>query len=389
MKILSIETSCDETAVSIVEAEGVAESPSFEVLGNALFSQAKLHEKYGGVFPTLAKREHAKNLTPLLLKALEEANELKELGKENFKNEKEIENILAKEHGLFQDFKKYLEKIDKPKVDVIFVTNGPGLEPALWVGISFALALGKLWDIPVVPVNHMEGHIASVLVNSNESSVQFPALALLISGGHTEIVYIEKVHKYKILGKTVDDAVGEAYDKTARMLGLPYPGGIEISKLAQYADEKDLPRVAKLPRPLIHSKNYNFSFSGLKTAVLYYLRDNFGDKELSLEEKSDIAREVDEAILEVLTVKTKRALDENPVKTLIVAGGVIGNPKLREAFMNLEKEYNELKVRIPEKTLSTDNSIMIACAGYIKLCLEPDLLTYPQQIRANGNLELN
>lgn len=404
MKILSIETSCDETAISLVEASGGLQSPVFNVLGNSLYSQIAIHKEYGGVYPMLAKREHAKNLTPILEKVLKESNMCKIYDISYISDLwKEIEEILKKEEGLYENFKKILGNISKPDIDVICVTNGPGLEPALWVGISFAVALGQLWGIPVVPVNHMEGHITSVLANKTEefsisnlqfsNDIQFPALALLISGGHTELVGIEGWGKYKILGKTLDDAVGEAYDKTARMMGLPYPGGVEIAKLAKIAMDKNLPRTAKLPRPILHSHELNFSFSGLKTSVLYYLRDNFGfggdsPRDLSEDDKADIAREIDDAVLEILTTKTEKALQENDVKTLIVAGGVIGNPRLREAFQSFESKYAGLTVKIPEKSLSTDNSIMIACAGYIKICINPDLLSYPQQIRANGNLAL-
>ncbi len=394
MKILSIETSCDETAISLVEAKGKIDSPSFSVLGNALFSQIDLHQQYGGVFPTLAKREHAKNLPPILEKVLTEAKSFK-TAKNIYSEElwNEIEEILKKEEGLYPNFRALLEPVEKPEIDVIAVTLGPGLEPALWVGISFAIALGKLWNIPVIPVNHMEGHIFSVLTNDNKKKIGFPALALLISGGHTELVKIEKLGSYKLIGKTVDDAVGEAFDKSARLLGLPYPGGPEIGKLAEIAREKNLPHNAKLPRPMLHSHDLNFSFSGLKTAVLYYLRDHFdylteNPKELSQDEKADLAREIEDAITEVLEIKTKKALENSDFKTLIVAGGVIGSPRLRNVFQNFETIYPDLSVKIPEKGLNTDNSIMIACAGYIRVLLDSEILTYPQQIRAKGNLEL-
>jgi len=304
---------------------------------------------------------------------------------------------LKKEEGLYQNFRALTEPLQKPEIDVIAVTYGPGLEPALWVGISFALALGKIWNIPVIPVNHMEGHIFSVLTSETNESIQFPAPALLISGGHTEFVEIKKLGSYKLIGKTVDDAVGEAFDKSARLLGLPYPGGPEIGKLAQVARDKNLPHVAKLPRPMLHSHDLNFSFSGLKTAVLYYLRDYFDyltekPKELTPDEKADLSREIEDAITDVLEFKTKKALEEaeenNSFKTLIVAGGVIGSPRLQSLFKGFEALYKGLTVKIPGKGLNTDNSVMIACASYIKLSLEPEILTYPQQIRAKGNLEL-
>ena len=334
MKILSIETSCDETAVSVVEASGDLDSPIFSVLGNALFSQTEIHKEYGGVFPMLAKREHAKNLPHLLRKVLTDTGLFKE--NKNVYEEniwKEIEEILLKEEGLYKNFRNIFENIQKPNIDVISVTYGPGLEPALWVGISFALALGKLWGIVVLGANHMEGHIASILIgNQDKRVVEFPALALLISGGHTEIVEIENWGKYFVIGETRDDAVGEAFDKVARMLELPYPGGPEISKIAEQARAENLPHTAKLPRPMIHSNDLSFSFSGLKTAVLYYIRDNFinNNKTLVTTDKADIAREFEDAVVDVLEIKTERALEKTGAKTLIIAGGVIANKKFRK-----------------------------------------------------------
>ncbi|MFZ2620980.1 MAG: tRNA (adenosine(37)-N6)-threonylcarbamoyltransferase complex transferase subunit TsaD [Minisyncoccia bacterium] len=392
MKILSIETSCDETAVSIVEATGGSENPTFIVLGNALFSQIAIHKEYGGVFPMLAKREHAKNLSPILKKALTDASLFNESKtKHSEKIWSELEKILEREEGLYLGFRKIFENIEKPDIDVIAVTSGPGLEPALWVGISFAEALGKLWNIPVIGTNHMEGHIASILIeNSDNRKVKFPALALLISGGHTEIVEIESWGKYSVIGETLDDAVGEAFDKVARMLELPYPGGPEVSKLAEKARIEKLVPVAKLPRPMIYSNNLNFSFSGLKTAVLYYIRDNFVEKNgvLSVTDKSDIAREFEDAVVEVLLNKMELALNNSSAKTLIVAGGVIANKKIREIFMKLENKYNGLVVKIPTKELSTDNALMIACATYLNINLYPELLSLKKQIIAKGNIKL-
>ncbi len=390
MKILSIETSCDETAVSIVEASGGLESPLFKVLGDALFSQISIHREYGGVYPMLAKREHAKNLSPLLAKAMKDAGLYKE-SKTKYSLElwNEIETILFREEGLYPEFKKTFGNTEKPDFDYIAVTKGPGLEPALWVGISFAIALGKLWDMPVVGINHMEGHVASVLIeNTDTRKLEFPALAVLISGGHTEIVKVSNWGKYKVIGETVDDAVGEAFDKTARLLGLPYPGGPEISKLAQKSREEKIEHRVKLPRPMIHSHNLNFSFAGLKTAVLYYIRDNFSgnNENMSENEKSDLAREFEDSVIDVMKNKTNEALIENNVKTLIVAGGVIANKALKEVFMEFEKTFPGVVVKIPTRNLATDNSLMIAAASYINVCLKPEILRNPQKIAANGNL---
>ena len=387
MIILSIETSCDETAVSIVDAKGELNSPSFTVLGNALFSQIDIHKEYGGVYPTLAKREHTKKLPLLLKKVLSESNMYNK--KETpYSKEKwhEIKKITEREENLYEGLKLSLENIKKPDIDVIAVTSGPGLEPALWVGISCAQALEKLWDIPILGVNHMEGHILSVILeNSDTRPVKFPALALLISGGHTELVEMEKWGKYKILGETRDDAVGEAFDKTARMLGLSYPGGPQISKLASHAREQNIKQKAKFTRPMLHSNDFDFSFSGLKTAVLYYIRDH---GELSETEKADIAREFEDTAIDVLFNKTIKALEKTMAKTLIIAGGVIANKKLRETFLTLENKYKDLVVKIPTEKMATDNALMIASATFINVTLYPELLLSPSKIVANGNLRL-
>lgn len=388
MRILSIETSCDETAVSIVEAQGARETPTFRVLGNALYSQAKLHEKYGGVYPNLAKREHAKNLIPLLKIVLDEAGELKTENREDIAKE-EIEAILSREEDLKRDFLELIPNIATPEIDAIAVTIGPGLEPALWVGVNFAKALSLAWNKPVIPVNHMEGHIASVLLGNKESKgLSYPLLSLLISGGHTQLVYAEESLSYKIIGDTRDDAVGEAFDKVARMLDLPYPGGPQISKLA-LADRQRRKKANKwdLPRPMINTPDYDFSFSGLKTAVLYRLRNAL---ELDQISKEEIAREFEDAVTEVLLKKTERAITEYGIKTLIIAGGVAANTYIREAFKKLSSKYADLSVEIPENNLSTDNSIMIAMAAYLRPenQLLPENSSQIRSLTPNGNLSL-
>jgi N6-L-threonylcarbamoyladenine synthase len=391
MKILSIETSCDETAVSLVEAKGGLTEPFFKVLGNALFSQIEIHKKYGGVFPALAKREHSKNLAPLLIDTLTQASEYQKTDNK-ISNEvwQKITKILERENELATELQKNFDDIKRPDIDFIAVTAGPGLEPALWVGISFAKALGLLWNLPVLPINHMEGHIASVLLGKSDTdsknNIQFPALALLISGGHTELVEISDWGKYKIIGKTLDDAVGEAFDKVARMLALPYPGGPEISRLAELARTENLLKKCKLPRPMIHSGDFNFSFSGLKTAVLYYIRDHSA---ISEEDKPDIAREFEDATVEVLLNKTEKAIIQTGAKTLIVAGGVISNKKLRAEFEKLSEKYNDLDVRIPLREMATDNSLMIAIAAFVDVTKNPETLKEQKEIKANGNLELS
>ncbi len=394
MNILSIETSCDETAISILKCSGDLENLEFKILGNSLMSQIDIHKEYGGVFPNLAKREHSKNLTPLLEKTLNESG----VGFKEYKTEdgvlRNMESILEREKQLYEDLLTFLQKHQnkKPDIDLIVVTEGPGLAPALWVGISFAKALGSFWSIKVLGENHMKGHIASVLEikskddlekDDKSNKINFPAIALLISGGHTEIVYMESWTKYKILGQTLDDAVGEAFDKTARMLGLPYPGGPEVSKMAKIAREENIEKKIKLPRPMIKSDDLNFSFSGLKTAVLYTVEKN----RLTEEFIKDICREFEDSVTEVLIHKTRKALVQSNAKTLIVGGGVISNLYIRE---NLEKmiknEFPEITLKIASKNLTTDNAVMIAVAGYISFISGK---TESLEIKALGNLKID
>ena len=387
MKILSIETSCDETAVSILETNGTLESPNFTVLGNALFSQIEIHREYGGVYPNLAKREHTKNLIPLLNSALQEAGMIQANATDI--DADMVTEILTREPILAEQFLELIPTIEKPDIDAIAVTYGPGLEPALWVGINFARALHAVWDIPIIPVNHMEGHIASVLLSNPETLnpeplIQFPLLALLISGGHTELVLAKKWSDYEILGRTRDDAVGEAFDKVARLLGLPYPGGPEISNLAKMSRDANRDIDIKLPRPMMKTDDFDFSFSGLKTAVLYKVKD----ENLTDEEKQDMAREFEDAATDVLVEKTKKALRETGAQTLVVAGGVSANTYIRNSIKNMvEGEFPEVSLLIPEIKLSTDNAVMIAIAGFIRK--ETGTIPSIDDLSAEGNLALS
>ena len=386
MKILSIETSCDETAVSLVEATGDFPHATYNVLGNALFSQVDIHREYGGVFPAVAKREHAKTLVPMLGKALTEANMFVEKKTELSQDMIEkLTTILHREEGLADALITFFEHYSIPKIDCVAVTSGPGLEPALWVGISFAKALGTYWDIPVVPVNHMEGHIlSSIFTGEKLPEVAFPSLALLISGGHTELVKMDDFAHYDTVGETRDDAVGEAFDKVARMMDLPYPGGPEISKRAKVAREKNLPQYSELPRPMLDSGNFDFSFSGLKTAVRYAI----AEQELTEEEKEALSRDFEDCVTEVLLKKTQNAIDEYGINTLIVGGGVSANAYIREKFNEFfASGYPALTVYFPPKELSTDNSIMIALSGHARLkdAKNTEMLA---QIVAEGNLSL-
>lgn len=389
MKILAIETSCDETAVAILEACGDEKSARFTVLGNALLSQIDIHREYGGVFPALAKREHAKNLVPLLEAALEEAELLHEDTQALPEEARaKISEILAREPGLAEAFFEFVSECEPPAIDVLAVTTGPGLEPALWVGINFARALALTWGKPLIAVNHMEGHIMAALAkNEGEElvieDVALPVLALLISGGHTELVVMERWLEYKLVGQTRDDAVGEAFDKVARMLALPYPGGPEISRLAEEARISGIQTSGfGLPRPMIDSNSCDFSFAGLKTAVLYLLKDKPG---VSEEEKKHIAREFENAVADVLWRKTSRALEETEAKTLVIGGGVSANRHIRRVFTEeMKAEHSGTALRIPPAALTTDNAIMIALAGFYRARREE----FTDDPEANGNRPL-
>lgn len=292
MKILAIETSCDETAISIVEGAGAVTAPAFNIRADITQSQIAIHEKWGGVVPNLAKREHIQNLPPIFVTALKEAGLYKEAKTKPLFSNKillKMRTILEREPALATELFGIVSTIQKPKLDAIAVTYGPGLEPALWVGLNFAKALSILWDIPLIPIDHMEGHILSVLIEQkgkkyNTKKINYPALALLVSGGHTELVLIKKPLDYKIIGETRDDAVGEAFDKVARLLGLPYPGGPVLSALGKEARGK---HNFKLPRPMMTSDDFDFSFSGLKTAVLYTLQKQ---KKVTPDIKKDMTR---------------------------------------------------------------------------------------------------
>jgi N6-L-threonylcarbamoyladenine synthase len=408
MKILGIETSCDETGICILDAEGDIDNASIKILANELYSQIAIHAQYGGVFPVLAKRAHSQNLVPIFEKALENSKLLsyREKTKEIDDEKKALLRLtLAKEPELFDNFIYLAEKIEKPNIDAITVTYGPGLEIALWVGVSFAKALGILWDIPIIPTNHMEGHIfAAMLQKDNDSykigNIKLPAVALLISGGHTEIVLIKNSLTYEVVGKTRDDAVGEAFDKVARILGLPYPGGPQISKLAEKERTENPNKKTDypLPRPMIYSKDLDFSFSGIKTAVLYTVRqittnlpkgasgEHLSEKDFSTvmtdSMKQDIACEFENAVVEVLIKKVQMAVEQYGAQTIILGGGVSANRKIRTDFKNLSTDLG-IDYFIPEVSASTDNALMIAVAGYINLISGQKAQT---EFKAEGNL---
>jgi len=341
MIILAIETSCDDTCVAVIKASG-KKKPRFKILSNIISSQVEIHKKYGGVYPILAKREHQKNLPVVLEKAL--------------------------------------KKTKKPKIDLIAVTVGPGLEPCLWVGVNFAKNLAQDWNLPIVPVNHIEAHI---LVNFQfspaVSGIQkiFPAVCLVVSGGHTQLILMKDFGKYKILGETRDDAAGECFDKIARILGLGYPGGPAIAAAAAKITNYKLQITNKLPRPMINQKNYDFSFSGLKTAVLY------GYKNQPIKE---MCKEVQQAIIDVLIKKTIKATKDFGAKTIILGGGVAANNELRKQFIeNCKLKIENCRFLVPPKNLCTDNAVMTAIAGYFNLNKKTKNW---RKIKANANIKL-
>lgn len=374
MRILAIETSCDETAIALLEAKGGIDRPFFKIIKSFVSSQIKIHAPFGGVVPSLAKRQHLRNL-PLLLE--------KVLGKDPFSQKQQIE-----------------------KIDLIAVTVGPGLEPALWTGISFAQQLSQEWKKPLVGANHLEGHLFSFLLSSkffdkkkSESlknyslKLWFPAISLIVSGGHTILVLLKNLKNYQKIGETLDDAVGESFDKVARLLGLSYPGGPEIERLAKKGNAQAI----AFPLPMISQKNFNFSYSGLKTAVLYYLRDlNMNTKEnnhnfwkpgafkINPSLRQDIAASFQRAAFLPLVKKSSLAALKYQAKSIFLGGGVAANKKLAQM---IRKEIKDRKIKanlvVPPLSYCLDNAVMIGVAAYLNKLSKKK---YP--LKANGNLNL-
>ncbi len=327
MKILSIETSCDETGISLVNIEGSLSSLKINILKELVATQIKVHREYGGVVPGLARREHEKNL-PILF-----------------------------------------DKIGSSKLnpDLLSVTVGPGLDPCLWSGINYTQKIHKecFSDIPLIGTNHLEGHLFSFVlddefrVKENKYSVKniddnFPAIGLVVSGGHTIIIHMRSLTDWEILGQTRDDAVGEAFDKVARLIDLPYPGGPKIEKLSKEHNGEKL----DFPEPMIHSKNYDFSYSGLKTHILYHLRDNPD------ENKAAIAYSFQESAFAPLVKKAKRAVREYDANSILLSGGVAANNTLKNKLKDLSNKLNITFRSAPIK-YNTDNGTIIAIASYI------------------------
>jgi len=419
MKILAIETSCDETAISLVECKGDIATPQFQTLSEVVLSQLALHAHWGGVVPTIAKREHEKALVPVLKETLEKAGFLtKGNPLPDSKGYPWLSEILEREKEMIEPLQDFLVTNHIPEIDAVAVTQGPGLEPALWVGINFAKALARAWQKPLIPVNHMEGHLVSPILNldldaehpseplgCSASKLPFPAIALLVSGGHTELILVKSWGNYLKIGETRDDAAGEAFDKVARLLGLGYPGGPAISQLAErytVGSNKLKPLAGSrfnlegstsisLPRPMLNSGDFDFSFSGLKTAVRYMVERLQKDDPLILELqeiRAAIAHEFQEAVVEVLVTKTERAVDEYGAKSVIVGGGVSANKRLRGMFEDRLRTLMVeagLHVLFPTPFLSTDNATMIAAAAYINILVNKQI---PDKIVAIGNLSL-
>ncbi|MFK3881289.1 tRNA (adenosine(37)-N6)-threonylcarbamoyltransferase complex transferase subunit TsaD [Pantoea agglomerans] len=313
MRILGIETSCDETGIAIYDNEA-------GLLANQLYSQVKLHADYGGVVPELASRDHVRKTVPLIQAALKEAG------------------------------------LEPQQIDAVAYTAGPGLVGALLVGATIGRALAFAWKVPAVPVHHMEGHLLAPMLEENPP--EFPFVALLVSGGHTQLISVTGIGEYALLGESIDDAAGEAFDKTAKLLGLDYPGGPMLSKMAQQGTAGRF----TFPRPMTDRPGLDFSFSGLKTFAANTIRANDDDAQT----RADIARAFEDAVVDTLSIKCKRALDQTGFKRLVIAGGVSANRTLREQMaIMMQKRGGEVFYARPE--FCTDNGAMIAYAGMVRL----------------------
>ncbi len=399
MRILAIETSCDDTGIAILDVK----NKKFTVLSNIVSSQ-KIHKKYGGVFPMMAKREHQANLVPVLMQSLKLAKLLNSpddkhrvSGVSHRAKFKIVEKILERESELLKQLQPFLKKYKKPDIDLIAVTHGPGLEPCLWVGVNFARVLSYVWDIPLIPVNHIEAHILVNFLSTRSDLVdRFPAVALVVSGGHTQLILMNGVGKYKIIGETRDDAAGECFDKCAKILGLGYPGGPIISQLAKelkkdiyLQNRRSSTLQVQLPRPMIRTKDYDFSFSGLKTAVLYLHKDLKNKYFYTSKYRSivkELCWEIQQAIIDVLVKKTIKAVKDFNAKTIILGGGVSANDELRKQLKEkIQSDMPNTQYLIPDTALSTDNALMIAVAGYFHRSDTKDW----QKIKANANLRIS
>lgn len=354
MIILGIETSCDETAAAVLR---ISEGKT-EIMSNVVSSQIKLHAEWGGVVPNLAAREHLKNILPVISESLESAG------------------------------------ISHKKIDLIAVTNGPGLIPALLVGTTTAKALSFIWKKPLAGIHHIEGHIYANFIDA-DSDIRFPVLALVVSGGHTQLVLMKDHLEYEIIGETLDDAAGEAFDKVARILNLGYPGGPIVSEYAEkFESEQGGKGTLKIrfPRPMFDSGDFNFSFSGLKTAVLYAVKSN---PEILSDEKliRETCFEFQEAVIDTLSHKTLNALEKFDAKTVLIAGGVSANKELRSRLGEaIAKNFPGTDYHVPGIGYSVDNAAMIAAAAGYRWNRTEDKSAFSENwktLQANANLKIN
>ena len=342
MLILGIESSCDDTSIALVKQSDTG----FEVVRTQSISQIDVHRAFGGVVPEIAGRKHAEAIAPLIEQTLE---------------------------GI--------------RPDLIAVTSGPGLVTGLLVGVEAAKVLSFLWGVPVVGVNHISGHVHSVCITHNSDNItriDFPAVCLVVSGGHTELLLMKSHTEFELLGKTRDDAAGETFDKAAKMLGLPYPGGPEISKLAAAGNSDAI----KFPRPMLDDESCDMSFAGLKTAIRYWLEDNtihdvdsrFRGNDKEVISLADVCASIEQAIVDVLVEKTRRAISKHNPKSLLLSGGVSANKTLREALLPIAPNTNYL---LPDAKFTMDNGAMISVAGYFQY--QTDTHQNWRQIQANPN----
>jgi len=337
VKVLGIETSCDETGIALYDSDT-------GLLGHVLYSQIELHQDYGGVVPELASRDHVRKIIPLIRQVLEESG------------------------------------VTKQDIDAVAYTAGPGLVGALLVGASVGKSIAYGWGVPAIPVHHMEGHLLAPMLEDNPP--EMPFLALLVSGGHTQLIGVDNYSEYTILGESLDDAAGEAFDKAAKMLGLDYPGGPAIAKAAQQGDDSRF----TFPRPMIGKPGLNFSFSGLKTYCMNTIDDCVeSEGELTEKTRSDIACAFQTAVVDTLTMKCKRAIKQTDYKRLVIAGGVSANTLLREKLKNVMGGMG-VEVYYPRLEFCTDNGAMIAFAGCQRL-LAGESSDYSIQVKARWPLD--
>ncbi|HPT66399.1 MAG TPA: tRNA (adenosine(37)-N6)-threonylcarbamoyltransferase complex transferase subunit TsaD [Candidatus Woesebacteria bacterium] len=337
MKILAIETSCDDTCAAVLEND--------RLLSSVISSQTDLHAKWGGVVPDIAKRAHSERIEPVIKEALKNANLSVDKSTSPLNKGRSLDNLIK-------------------NIDVIAVTLGPGLSIALGVGVNYAKELAKKYNKKIIGINHVEGHILANLIKNKEGNperkVEFPSLALTVSGGHTKLILIKDIGDYTVIGETLDDAAGEALDKAAKMMGLGYPGGPIIERLAQKGDKKYL----VLPRPLSGQKNFDYSFSGLKTSFYYQIKD--WPKEKIGENLANLSASFQDAVFDSLLIKFKKAIEFYNPKTLLASGGVLANLELRKRLRKLAKENNIPLLMPVKKQFNTDNAAMIGIVAYYK-----------------------